>query len=101
MRGCIKLKLYISGHTVRSDNAISHLRSICEEMVRGGYEIRVIDVTRHPDQAEIDGVLATPTLIKDSPPPAARLIGDLSDRERVVTALDLRCEPAAHGAKSL
>ena len=82
------LKLYITGKTARSDRAISSLNEICESELRNRYRLEVIDVLESPDLAEQDKILATPTLIKDLPPPIRRIIGDLSDRKKVLLGLD-------------
>lgn len=84
------LKLYVTGHTPKSANAITSLHQICDEQLGGQYELVVIDVLEQPQLAEEAKILATPTLIKQSPPPARRVIGDLSDAQRVVQGLGLR-----------
>ncbi len=84
-----KLKLYVTGKTTRSERAISNLRRICEEDLGGEYEMVVIDVLERPQLAEEEKILATPTLIKEIPPPLRRIIGDLSDREKVLLGLDI------------
>lgn len=84
------LKLYITGHTPKSERAIANLRRICEEELGGEYELMVIDVLEQPQLAEDDKILATPTLIRALPPPMRRVIGDLSDSEKVLLGLDLR-----------
>jgi circadian clock protein KaiB len=83
------LKLYITGHTLRSERAIKNLRRICEEELDGKYEMRVNDILEQPQLAEDEKILATPTLIKALPPPLRRIIGDLSDTEKVLVGLDL------------
>ncbi|NGZ28206.1 MAG: circadian clock protein KaiB [Magnetococcales bacterium] len=83
------LKLYITGHTSRSERAIKNLRRMCQEELGGKYEMRVIDILEQPQLAEDEKILATPTLIKALPPPLRRIIGDLSDTERVLVGLDL------------
>ena len=83
------LKLYITGQTPRSLAAIANLRKLCEEELRDVYEMVVIDVLERPQLAEDEQILATPTVIKSLPPPIRRIIGDLSDRERVLLGLDL------------
>lgn len=83
------LKLYIAGHTPRSQNAIINLRRICDEMFpQGAYELMIIDVLEQPEQAEAAKILATPTLIKEIPPPVRRIIGDLADRDQVITWIE-------------
>jgi circadian clock protein KaiB len=83
------LKLYITGNTPRAERAITNLRRICEEDLGGAYEMVIIDVLERPQLAEDEKILATPTLIKHLPPPLRRIIGDLSDTEKVLLGLDL------------
>jgi circadian clock protein KaiB len=83
------LKLYVTGTTPRSQAAIKNLKKIMNVDFKGEYSLKVIDVVKQPRLAEDDKILATPTLIKTLPPPLARIIGDLSDRERVLLGLDL------------
>ena len=83
------LKLYIAGWTARSESAVANVRTICERELEGEYELVVIDVLEDPSQAESDKILATPTLIKELPPPLRRIIGDLSDQEKVLLGLDI------------
>jgi circadian clock protein KaiB len=85
----VLLKLFITGHTPRSELAISNLQRICEERLRNHYELDIIDILEHPQLAEQEKILATPTLIRLSPPPVRRLIGDLSDTEKVIMGLNL------------
>ncbi|MGZ5050435.1 MAG: circadian clock protein KaiB [Methylobacter sp.] len=84
------LKLYIAGKTPRSESAIQNLRKICEENLDEKYEIEIIDILERPQLAEDERILATPTLIKSLPPPLRRLIGDLSETEKVLVGLDIR-----------
>ena len=84
------LKLYITGCTQRSERAIDNLRRICQEQLQGEYELDIIDVLERPQLAEDEKILATPTLIKELPPPLRRVIGDLSDTDKVVLGLDLQ-----------
>ncbi len=90
------LKLYVTGQTPRSLQAITNLRRICEEELRGEYEMVVIDVLERPQLAEDEKILATPTVVKELPTPIRRIIGDLSDSERVLLGLDLRAYPTGH-----
>lgn len=83
------LKLYITGHTARSERAIKNLRRICNEELNGRYEMQVTDILEQPQLAEDEKILATPTLIKALPLPLRRIIGDLSDTEKVLVGLDL------------
>lgn len=87
--GTYILKLFVSGSTPRSERAIANLRRLCEDEFPDCYRLEVIDVLEHPEQAEAERVLATPTLIKQLPPPLRRVIGDLSNREKVFLGLDL------------
>lgn len=83
------LKLYVVGQTIRAQQAIASVRQICEQRLAGHCEYTVIDVLEQPHLAEADKVIATPTLIKVSPPPARRLLGDLSNLDRVIETLGL------------
>jgi circadian clock protein KaiB len=84
-----KLKLFITGQTTRSKRAIENLRRICDDNLDCVYELVVIDVLEDPQQAEDEKIMATPTLVKELPPPMRRIIGDLSDRHRVFLGLDI------------
>jgi circadian clock protein KaiB len=84
------LKLYVTGATPRAEAAIANLRRICEQELEGQYQLEIIDVLEHPQLAEDDKILATPTLIKQLPPPLRKVIGDLSDKEKVLLGLELR-----------
>ncbi|MBL7176159.1 MAG: circadian clock protein KaiB [Desulfobacteraceae bacterium] len=84
-----KLRLYITGKTPKSERAIANLKEICEKELEGLYELQIIDVLESPQLAEDEKILATPTLIKDLPPPLRRVIGDLSNSEKVLLGLDL------------
>jgi len=83
------LKLYVAGNTPSSTKALRTLNAILEEEFQGVYALKVIDVLKNPQLAEEDKILATPTLAKILPPPVRKIIGDLSDRERVLIGLDL------------
>ena len=83
------LKLYITGQTPPSQRALANLRRICDEALGGNYEMEVIDVLERPQLAEDEQILATPTVVKELPPPTRRIIGDLSDTARVLVGLDL------------
>lgn len=91
--GKYMLKLYVTGRNARSQQAIANLKQICEEDLDNEYELDVIDVTEHPQQAEEHKIFATPTLIKELPPPVRRLIGDLSARRKVLNGLDIVALP--------
>lgn len=83
------LKLYVAGNTPNSVRALKTLNNILEKEFQGVYALKVIDVLKNPQLAEEDKILATPTLAKILPPPVRRIIGDLSDREKVLIGLDL------------
>jgi circadian clock protein KaiB len=89
------LKLFVTGRTPRAETAIANLRRICEDELDGRYELEIIDVLEDPDAAEAEKVLATPTLIKRLPPPLRRVIGDLSDKEKVLFGLHVRPDAGA------
>ncbi|HGY5549943.1 MAG TPA: circadian clock protein KaiB [Prochlorococcus sp.] len=91
------LKLYVAGNTTNSMRALNTLRNILENEFRGVYALKVIDVLKNPQLAEEDKILATPTLAKILPPPVRRIIGDLSDRERVLIGLDLLYDEISEG----
>jgi circadian clock protein KaiB len=84
------LKLYVTGTSPRTRQAIENLQRICEQELRDRYRLEIIDVLEQPQAAEDDRVLATPTLIKQLPPPLRRVIGDLSDKEKVLFGLEVR-----------
>ena len=86
------LKLYVAGNTPNSVRALKTLKDILEQEFEGVYALKVIDVLKSPQLAEEDKILATPTLSKILPPPVRKIIGDLSDRERVLIGLDLLYE---------
>ncbi|HEX2168245.1 MAG TPA: circadian clock protein KaiB [Longimicrobiales bacterium] len=89
------LKLYVTGQTPRAERAIANLRQICETDLGGQYELQIIDVLENPQLAEDEKILATPTLIKRLPLPLRRVIGDLSDKEKVLLGLDVWPRPDA------
>ena len=83
------LRLYISGMTPRSTEAIQNIHDICERFLHGHYELEIVDVYKHPEQARSAGIVATPTLVKSAPPPARHLVGTMSDTARAVASLGL------------
>ena len=87
--GQYKLRLFVTGSTPRSIRAIANMRKICEENLHGRYDLEVIDVYEHPDATRELQIVATPTLVKILPEPLRRIIGDLSDQERVLAGLNL------------
>ena len=84
------LRLYVAGQTPRSLAALSNLKIICEEHLKGKYHIEIVDLLQNPKLAKGDQILAIPTLVRQLPPPLKKIIGDLSDTERVLVGLDLR-----------
>ncbi len=87
---CYVLRLYVTGRTPNSLQAIANLKDLCEEYLPGRYDLQVIDVYQQPLLAEENEIMATPTLVKELPPPLRRMIGNLADRERVLVRLDLQ-----------
>jgi len=84
------LRLYVAGQTGRSLAALSNLKTICEEHLAGKYTIEVIDLIEKPQLAKGDQILAVPTLVRLLPEPIRKIIGDLSETERVLVGLDLK-----------
>ncbi len=84
------LRLYVAGLTPRSTEAIANVRKICESHLKGRYQLEVVDIYQQPKLAQGEQIIAAPTLVKKLPLPLRRLIGDLSDKERVLIGLDLR-----------
>src|SRR5689334_20467987 len=84
------LRLYVAGRTPKSVLALANLKQICEQHLRGRYEIEVIDLRENPQLAHGDQILALPTLVRRLPEPIKKIIGDLSNTERVLVGLDLR-----------
>jgi circadian clock protein KaiB len=84
------LRLYVAGQTPKSLAAIANLKKICEENLAGRYKIEVIDLVVTPQLAAGDQIVAIPTLVRRLPPPLKRMIGDLSNTEKVIVGLDLR-----------
>jgi circadian clock protein KaiB len=93
--GTYLLRLYVTGTTARSTRSILNVRSFCEERLLGCYRLEVIDIYQQPELARDEQIIAAPTLIKIRPLPLRTLVGDLSDRERLLEALDVR--PAHEG----
>ena len=88
--GAWRLRLYIAGQTPRSMAALANLKRIVDEHLDGRYEVEVIDLLENPQLAKGDQIIAVPTLVKDLPLPVRKIIGDLSNTERVLVGLDLR-----------
>ena len=87
------LRLYVTGMTPRSTAAFASIKALCEERLQGHYELEVIDIYQHPQLAIDEQIVAVPTLVKKLPAPLRRLVGDLSNEERVLVGLDLRRRP--------
>jgi len=86
------LRLYIVGGAPNSVQAFDNIKVICDEYHRGVYRLEIIDILENPVRAMTDGILVTPTLVKISPAPAAQIIGNLSDRQKVLLALGSKNE---------
>ena len=84
-----QLRLYVAGQTPKSVKAFANLKKICEEHLKGRYTIEVIDLVKNPKLAGGDQILAIPTLVRKLPQPIKKIIGDLSNKERVLVGLDL------------
>jgi len=85
----IRLKLYIAGASPRSERAIQNMRQIRADYLAENCDLQIVDVLLEPEQAEAARILATPTLVREMPPPQRRIIGDLSDLEKVLLTLNL------------
>ena len=88
--GTVELRLYIAGQSPRSVRALENLRSVCDEHLAGRYQVEVIDLLENPALARGDEIVAVPTLVRKLPEPIRRIIGDLSDTDRVLVGLQLR-----------
>ena len=93
--------MYVAGRTPRSERAVNSMRRLCEIHLHGTYELVVVDVVEDPAAAEADDVIVTPTVIVREPGPERRIVGDLSDVDRVLAALDLVAEDASQGVGSV
>ena len=89
----VELRLYIAGQTRKSIAALTNLRRICEEHLAGRYRVEVIDLMENPEQAQRDQIVAIPTLVRRLPEPIRRIIGDLSNSERVLVGLEVERRP--------
>jgi circadian clock protein KaiB len=85
-----ELRLYIAGNTPKSSTALRNLKKYCEEHLKDEYSIEVIDLLQNPQLAKGDQILAVPTLVKKVPAPVRKIIGDLSNEEKVLVGLDIR-----------
>jgi circadian clock protein KaiB len=90
------LRLYIVGFTSRAARAISNIRKICEEHLEGRYDLDIVDIAQHPALAGGEQIIAVPTLVKKSPLPIRRFIGDMSHTEHILLGLDLRAAAEQH-----
>jgi circadian clock protein KaiB len=88
----LELRLYVAGQTPKSLVALRNLKKICEEHLRGRYRLHVIDLVKTPQLAQNDQILAIPTLVRNLPQPIRKIIGDLSDTQRVLVGLNVRPE---------
>lgn len=84
-----RLRLFVSGSTPRSLRAIQNIQALCEEKLHGRYDLEVIDIYQHPEHVKPEQIVVTPTLVKKLPLPLRKIIGDLSDKGRVLVGLDL------------
>ncbi len=84
-----RMRLFVTGTTPRSARAIQNLRAICEDYLQGRYDLEVIDIYQHPEHVKAEQIVVTPTLVKQTPLPVRKLIGDLSDTARVLIGLDI------------
>jgi circadian clock protein KaiB len=94
------LTLYVTGTSPRAKIAIANLQRICDQELAGQYELEIVDVLEHPQRAEDEKILATPTLIKQLPPPLRRVIGDLSDKEKVLLGLAVQSQAPSSTTRS-
>ena len=83
----LQLRLYVAGNAPNSLRALANAKAICDEHFASGYKLEVVDLLEHPRRALADGIIVTPTLLKLSPPPTRRLVGNLSDRSQVLLVL--------------
>jgi circadian clock protein KaiB len=97
--GHYSLRLFISGSTPRSTRAVASIRSLCEEHLPGRYDLEVIDIYQQPEHAVVAQIIAAPTLIKQLPLPLRRFIGNLSDRKKMLVALNIVGDPKSSGTK--
>ena len=95
------LTLYVTGTSPRTKIAIDNLNRICKGELDGRYELEIVDVLENPQRAEDERILATPTLIKNLPPPLRRVIGDLSDKDKVLLGLEVRSAPLSSKSQAL
>jgi circadian clock protein KaiB len=93
------LRLYIAGQSARSSAALRNLEAVCQEHLAGRYRIEVVDLLKQPQLARGDQIVAVPTLVRRLPPPMKKIIGDLSNQERLLVGLALQRETGRQGRK--
>jgi circadian clock protein KaiB len=91
------LRLYVTGSTPKSALAIQNIRAICEENLKGRYELEVVDIYQNPELAKPERIVVAPTLVKKLPLPVRKIVGDLSNTERVLAGLDIVLKRGSHG----
>ena len=89
-RGWLLLRLYIAGNAPNSQRAVANAKRICAEHFASKFELEIVDMLEHPQRALADGIIVTPTLLKLSPPPILRVVGNLSDTTQVLSALGVQ-----------
>lgn len=94
------LRLYVAGTTALSVQAIANIRQVCEQELVGRYDLEVVDIYQSPERAKDDNIVAVPTLVKHLPRPLRKLIGDLSNCERILVGLDLRPRPISRAEQN-
>ena len=95
------LRLYITGSTPKSTRAVHNLMKMCQEHLAGLYELEVIDIYQQPELAQVEDIIAIPTLVKKRPLPVQKVLGDLSNAQRLVSGLGLPPRPADEGSGDL
>ncbi|MGH7231173.1 MAG: circadian clock KaiB family protein [Nitrospiraceae bacterium] len=93
------LKLYITGATTRSMRAIENIKAVCEEHLRDGYKLEIVDLYEHPQFAQENQIIAAPTLVKERPLPVRKFIGDLSNTERILSGIGTGNRPSGIGGR--
>lgn len=87
------LKLFVSGSSPRSTQAVAAIRALCEERLQGRYDLEVVDIFQQPSEARGSQIVAAPTLVKELPEPMRRVVGNLADRDKILIALNLKDAP--------
>ncbi|SKA82682.1 circadian clock protein KaiB [Prosthecobacter debontii] len=91
------LKLYVTGTTPRAAQAVASIRTLCEEYLRGRYDLEVIDIYQQPGAAAVEQIIAAPTLIKQEPAPARRIVGNLGDKDKILLSLNIKPDGTEKG----